>query len=225
MGRDTACIKVKAPMGEHKRQRPQAQYVPNTAKFDGLSSHKEAYQSWPVTSKPVGKHYQPFVALKDDRDFKSTTAAAYIDHPFDGRAESKGPVFFLPPSDAKFEGETTSQDAYRQWTIKPRERRSKAAYVANKSPFPTETTYTVSFQPKAIQNGEGRPSKFGPAYLPVASCKFEGISTHKADYLPTTSDQLIKAVDFAPKSGFVYHKDDRDFITTSKKAHCVLKPV
>ncbi|KAI9332367.1 hypothetical protein BDR26DRAFT_869374 [Obelidium mucronatum] len=209
-------------MGVQPRyQRKPQQYVPNAAKFDGLSSHKEAFQSWPINSKPVGRHYDAYAPLKDDRDFKSTTASAYIDHPMDSQfAEQQKGQFFFPPPDSKFEGQTTSQDAYRKWNVKPRERRAKVEYVPNTSKFPSDTTYTDNFQAKsvALNGGEVRMSKFGPTYTPVASCKFDGISTHKADYLPTTGN-VHKLPDFAPKKGYIYQKDDRDFMTSSRKAH------
>ncbi|KAJ3281626.1 hypothetical protein HDU79_010603 [Rhizoclosmatium sp. JEL0117] len=213
-------------MGVQPRyQRPPQHYVPNGAKFDGLSSNKEAYQPWPINSRPSGRHSVPYAPLKDDRDFKSTTAAAYIGHPMDGsqNQDAKGPYFFLPSPDTKFEGQTTSQDAYRKWNVKPRDRRAKVQYVPNTSKFPTDTTYTDNYQAKSLPADEGgRPSKFGPTYTPVASCKFEGISTHKADYLPT--GHVHRLPDFAPKKGFIYQKDDRDFVTTSRKAHDFKSP-
>lgn len=195
-------------------------YIPNTAKFDGMSSHREAFQSWPVSDKPVGRHHDKYLPLKDDRDFKSTSAAAYVDHPMDAQfSEQKTPP---PPhhysSNPKFEGQTTSQDAYRKWNTQPRERRAKVEWVPNRSKFPSETTYTDNFKAKVASScDQVRISKYGPTYNPVVSCKFDSVSTHTADYLPTGNVQ--KLADFAPKKRYVHQKDDRDFITSSRKAH------
>ncbi|KAJ3072600.1 hypothetical protein HDU98_003323 [Podochytrium sp. JEL0797] len=205
-------------MGVQPRyQRKPQQYVPNGAKFDGLSSSMEAYKTWPINSRPVGRQGVKHVPLKDDRDFKSTTAAAYIDHPVDTHTEKCGPTFYLASPTAKFEGQTTSQDAYRKWSLPPQQRRVKDAYVPNTSKFPSQTTYTDNYQPKSIPGDEVRVGKYGPTYSPVASCKFEGITIYSGDYLPTPKGG--KLPDFAPKKRYVYQKDDRDFITTSRKAH------
>ncbi|KAI8613919.1 hypothetical protein BC830DRAFT_426804 [Chytriomyces sp. MP71] len=210
-------------MGAQPRyqRKPQA-YVPNSAKFEGISSNREAFKNWEIVSRPMGRHSAPYVPLKDDRDFKSTNAAAYIDHPHDQHVEhkvsqSRTAAFHPPPPSSKFDSATTSGEAYRHWDIKPRDRTPKAQWIPNRSKFATETTYSTNFVVKSMPPGTTRPTKFGPTYTPVASSKFEGVSTHKADYLPT--DHPHKLPDFAPKKQYVNQKDDRDFVTTHWEAY------
>jgi hypothetical protein len=56
-------------------------YMPNAAKFVATSSHSEDFKSWPITNRPPGRRSAPYLPVKDDRDFRSTTAASYVDHP------------------------------------------------------------------------------------------------------------------------------------------------
>ncbi|KAI8844428.1 hypothetical protein BJ741DRAFT_588423 [Chytriomyces cf. hyalinus JEL632] len=203
------------------RRAPQT-YVPNGAKFDGISSSQEAFKNWKIVSRPAGKHADPYVALHDDRDFKSTTAATYTAHAAE-RVIHQGATFRPNPPNTHLDSQTTSGEAFRPWDIKPRERTPKPQWIPNRSKFPTDTTYSDNFVAKSLPAGSVRPSKFGNAgsVRPpvIASCKFEGISTHHADYLP--ADHPRKLPDYAPKRGYIYQKDDRDFMTTSRKEHNV----
>ncbi|KAJ3130710.1 hypothetical protein HK100_007651 [Physocladia obscura] len=202
-------------------QRPPAQYLPNPAKLDGLSSSAEAYRAWPIDLKPVGRHHVAYLPLKDDRDFKSTNSATYVDHPL-GIPESKLPLSYFPPPDVKFNSDTTTHDTYRRWPITPRQKQKAPLYIPNTSKFPSDTTYSDNFKPKSVARSCAAVVAANARNANAAAfkgCKFEGVSTHQADYAPVEGGVMRKLPDFAPKKKYIAQKDDRDFVTTSRHAH------
>ena len=60
-------------------------------------------------------------------------------------------------------------------------------------------------------------TRTNPKYQPIVTTKFEGISTHKSDFLPTGN--IRKVADFAPKNAYNPQKDERDFLTTNRASH------
>ncbi|KAJ3416528.1 hypothetical protein HDV05_001265 [Chytridiales sp. JEL 0842] len=192
-------------------------YVPSDSKFEGTSSHAADYKNWPITSRPKGRQYAPYLPVSDDRDFKSTTTAAYVGHPILEKSTPRQLPQFTP-SNTKFEGVTTSKDAYQKWTVPPRPRREKVQWVPNASEFVSSTTYSDNYVPKTIERSiEATPRSLPGQHVVMNSSKFEGISTHKSDFLPT--GKVEKCPDFRPQNAYRPMKDDRDFLTTNRSSH------
>ncbi|KAJ3297939.1 hypothetical protein HK104_011339 [Borealophlyctis nickersoniae] len=212
-------------------QRKPQEYVKPDTTFDGVSTQANDYRSWPVPPRPTGRQCPPYLPPPDDREFKSTTSATYIGHQLPKTA-SMAPRPMIPPA-TKFEGTTTTSEAFQKWSIPPRETKPKAAYTPNKSPLESHTTckrYIAdrralaleitrfvladgdTFQPKTAERFF-RPQ---PVYH-ANEAKFEGTSTHRTDFQGTGKVQ--READFRPRATYLPHADDRDFLTTTRAQH------
>lgn len=110
------------------------------------------------------------------------------------------------------EGVSTTQDAYKVWTLPPAYKRHMAEYTPNPSPMDGQSTYKDTYVPKTV-NKYVHPT---PVHVPNAS-RFEGVSTHKSDFLPT--GRIVRREDYAPRNGYVAVVDDRDFVSTTRGQH------
>ncbi|KAJ3333040.1 hypothetical protein HDU76_011993 [Blyttiomyces sp. JEL0837] len=193
-------------------RRPQQQYTPNNTKFEGLSSHMNDFKAWPILSRPSRRDQGAYARQDDDRDFRSTTAATYVYHEPSASNDVHGrPVASAIP-EGKFEGLTTSQDAFQKWPVQARQRREKAAWIPSKSKMQGATTYTDNFKPKTVERVLRKP----PNYPAVVLQKFDAVSTNKSDFLPVPR---VATEDFRPRLEYQPIKDDRDFLTTNKTTY------
>ncbi|KAJ3022776.1 hypothetical protein HKX48_005252 [Thoreauomyces humboldtii] len=227
-----------------QKKGPHANYVENSGKFDGQTTNKRDYQpfalqprsfhkaavyqkpttrfndettnhtdykAWKVAphanAHPPAKH----VNVVEDRDFRSTAAAAYAGEQL-ARGASMAPRRVYEVNPAPFEGTTTNADSFRHWALPAKEGKHKAAYVPNTSHFDDATTYRTNYQPKSVE----RSVREVPKYQ-APGTRFEGLSTHHADFL--SPGRHTRELDFAPRHKYHAIGDDRDWLTTQRSQY------
>lgn len=197
---------------EPHKPKERAKYVNSGAKLEGKSSHSEDYQAWPVPNRPQ-RRKQHFYAYGDDRDFRSTTNCAYVNHslPPPPTPIKKEEPASLPAAPAASVTHTTSKDAYQPWPIQRRQVKEKAEWKPDNSKFSTVSTYLDNYKPKTVVTSIRKAP-----VVDVVKSRFVGISTQKADYLPFTN--VKKLDDFGPHAKYMVSKEDRDFQTTTRTA-------
>ncbi|KAJ3153830.1 hypothetical protein HDU89_008694 [Geranomyces variabilis] len=196
-----------APRSFHKA----AEYMKPTTKFSDETTNHSDYRAWKVAphanAHPPAKH----VDIAEDRDFRSTTSAAYTGDQLP-RGIPVAPRQPYMPNPVKFEGTTTNTDSFRHWDLPPPNQRAKAAYVPNTSHFDDATTYKSNYQPKSVE----RTARTQLAYQ-APSTKFEGLSTHHADFV--SPGRQTRELDFRPRVAYNAVGDDRDWLTTMRSQY------
>ena len=76
----------------------------------------------------------------------------------------------------------------------------------------SRTTYKDTYQPKSAE----RYVHPIPVYI-ANEAKFQGISTHCSDFLPT--GKITRSKDFRPRNDYVHIPDDRDFVSITRGQH------
>ncbi len=124
------------------------------------------------------------------------------------------------PKNNKFEGVTTQKQDFKAWPVKAREMRRKQEWMPSPHNLDEHSVYQDSF---GVKNAEIVHS-MAPKHQPLVTGKFEGISTHDADY--KSYPGVSRREDFKPRLKYEPKTDDRDFLTVMKKDHNLktLKP-
>ncbi|KAI8816671.1 uncharacterized protein EV422DRAFT_544456 [Fimicolochytrium jonesii] len=191
------------------------EYMKPTTKFEDETTNHNDYKAWKVNPRvdahPPAKH----VDTREDRDFRSTNAAAYTGGQLPRVLPAPRPGYSANP--AKFEGTTTNYDSFRQWALPPKDPRQKAAYVPNPSHFEDLTTYKTNYQPKSVEVSHRQIPRYE-----APDTKFEGLSTHHSDY--ANPGRQTRERDFRPRVGYNAIGDDRDWLTTMRSQYTP-KPV
>lgn len=117
------------------------------------------------------------------------------------------------PRDNKFEGVTTQKNDFKTWPVKPREMRKKQEWVASPHRIDAHSVYQDSFGVKEAE----KVHSMAPKHQPLVTGRFEGISTHDADY--KSYPGVSRREDFKPRLKYEPKADDRDFLTVMKKDH------
>ncbi|KAI9090527.1 hypothetical protein DFS34DRAFT_585035 [Phlyctochytrium arcticum] len=191
--------------------RKQPEYTKSGTVFEGTTTHNADYKAWDVPSHSRVRKIADYVSPKEDREFKSTTATAYIGHPMT-RTQGMMPREAYVTSSAKFDGVTTTQDSFRHWDLPEKAPKHKAAYVPSGAHFQDETTYRDNYQPKAVE----RTLHVAPKYQAVTT-KFEGTSTHRTDF--QSPGRTAREPDFSPRAAYNPQHDDRDWGTTMRSQY------
>ncbi|KAJ3037935.1 hypothetical protein HDV00_001214 [Rhizophlyctis rosea] len=199
----------KVPPGTGGRVRRNVEWVKPDTVFDASSTNKHDYRLWPTPPRPKGRMAPPYTAGVDDRDFKSTTGATYTQHDIPKTVSAKRPV--TVPAPTRFEGTTTTQEAFRKWDVAPPPRREKAAYTPSGDKFDGHTTYNNTYTPKALP-----PHTLQKPSYTFTPTPFSGTSTHRTDFTPLP---YSRPKDFRPNLAYVPVNDDRDFLSTMRKEH------
>ncbi|TPX58342.1 hypothetical protein PhCBS80983_g03172 [Powellomyces hirtus] len=188
-----------------------AEWMKPTTRFSDETTNHADFRAWKVAphanAHPPAKH----VNVQEDRDFKSTTAAAYTGNQLAQRA-AMAPRAAYMANPVKFEGTSTNTDSFRRWDLPPKNATPKAAYVPNQSHFDDATTYKTNYQPKSVER-----TTRSIAQYQAPNTKFEGLSTHHADF--SAPGRQTRELDFRPRVAYNAVGDDRDWLTTMRSQY------
>lgn len=203
-----------------------AKYQPTEGKFDTISTASQDYRQWDVQIRPQQPPIK-FQSSSEDRDFLSTAKSNYVTHPVEKRKVRERQVY--KPSEAKFEGTSTSTADYRKWGItkaipidKARLSGTKQYSADSSQPFEGKTIHGDSYKAWKVEKIHlVTPPAPSNATAPLGAT-FQGTSTQRRDFVPLAipSDRMS----YGPKLQYKPAQEDREFISQMRAAHDV-KPL
>ncbi|KXS17117.1 hypothetical protein M427DRAFT_133583 [Gonapodya prolifera JEL478] len=190
------------------------EYQPDRSTFEGVSTSKADYKG--IKAPRTASSHKPdeYICAPDSRDFKSVTAASYVEHHLSGEMKPKSAAPpYVPLATAKFNAKTLNQDDFVPWKVQKRQEiRPKPEYEMVPGKLEGETVYHNDYSKKPLQKLFHRePAKYMPS-----QAKIEGVSTARADFhaLP-----LVPTPSFAPRLKYEPGHEDRDFTSQTHAAY------
>uniref|UniRef100_A0A663LL16 Stabilizer of axonemal microtubules 2 n=1 Tax=Athene cunicularia TaxID=194338 RepID=A0A663LL16_ATHCN len=185
-----------------KSCKPENAKVGSSAQFNGVTEFQDRFQPW-LVSLPEVRKTKEYVPPPGNMDFNSMSHLDYIKHEISPAVPVR-PVSNRRTTNAPFQGNTTTKEDFKAWSICRQETTKKQQEIPNPTgKFYDLTTFKSHYIPHQIIPVQS----FKPACAVVPnSAPFQDETIYRTEYTPKKQD--ICPANYPSPPGYVYVNTD-----------------